>query len=220
MTQELVIIGASGFGKEVAFLVEDLNRAAAQPPWRLLGFLDDDPGCAGGPCLGYPVLGTLDWLRGRKEPVAAVVAIGSPAVRARVVERLRGLPAWFPPLIHPTVVRHASCNFGEGVVVCAGTILTVEVTVGRHVHLNLDCTVGHGARLGEFCTLYPGVHVSGDVTLGAQVSMGTGSVVLQGITIGAGTFLGAGATAVRDLPAGVVAVGCPAKPLPRRDGEQ
>ena len=211
--RDIVIIGASGFGKEVAFLVEDINRAGGD--FHLLGFLDDAASKWGTTCLDLPVLGHVDWLRERCD-VLAVVAIGDPDVRVRIVARLDALGVTCPTLIHPSVISHASNRFADGAVVCAGNVLTVEIRVGRHVHLNLSNTVGHGAVLGDFSTVYPGVNISGDVILRERVSLGTGGQVLQGVTVGAGTFVGAGATVVRDLPGGVVAVGTPAKPIKER----
>jgi acetyltransferase-like isoleucine patch superfamily enzyme len=60
--------------------------------------------------------------------------------------------------------------------------------------------------------VHPGAVLSGDVHLGDGVTIGTGACVIQGVHIGAGTFVGAGAAVVNDLPAGVVAVGVPARP--------
>ncbi len=210
--RDIVIVGASGFGKEVAFLIEDI--VAREPQWRIAGFLDDSPAKQGTTCLGYPVLGGTEWLKDHPG-WACAVGVGDPRVRRRIVRRIEGfgVDVEFPCLVHPSVVAHRSVRMDDGVIICAGNILTVEVSLGRHVHLNLMNTVGHGAVLGEFCTVYPGVNISGDVILEAGVSLGTGGEVIQGLRIGAGTVVGAGATVVRDLPSNVVAVGCPAKPV-------
>jgi maltose O-acetyltransferase len=49
------------------------------------------------------------------------------------------------------------------------------------------------------------------ITIGDNVWLGGGVIVLAGVTIGADTVVGAGAVVTRDLPAGVVAVGNPAR---------
>jgi maltose O-acetyltransferase len=51
------------------------------------------------------------------------------------------------------------------------------------------------------------------IELGDNVWLGGGAIVLPGVTIGADTVVGAGAVVTRDLPAGVVAVGSPARVL-------
>jgi sugar O-acyltransferase (sialic acid O-acetyltransferase NeuD family) len=208
--QDLVIIGASGFGKEVAWLVEEINRAT--PTWNLLGFLDDDPARHGSSSVGYPVLGPLDWMQSHSG-VASAIGIGEPRVRRRVANRAAAFGAWFPALVHPDVRLHPSVRVSPGVLICAGNILTVEIDLGQHAHVNLSNTIGHGAVLGDFCTIYPGNSISGDIVLEAGVSLGTGGSIIQGRRVGNGTTVGAGATIVRDLPPDVVAVGSPAKPI-------
>jgi maltose O-acetyltransferase len=49
------------------------------------------------------------------------------------------------------------------------------------------------------------------ITIGDNVWLGGGVIVLPGVSIGADTVVGAGAVVTRDLPAGVVAVGNPAR---------
>jgi len=51
------------------------------------------------------------------------------------------------------------------------------------------------------------------ITIGDNVWLGGGAIVLAGVTIGANTVVGAGAVVTRDLPANVVAVGNPARPV-------
>lgn len=49
------------------------------------------------------------------------------------------------------------------------------------------------------------------ITIGDNVWLGSGAIVLAGVTIGENTVVGAGAVVTRDLPANVVAVGGPAR---------
>jgi acetyltransferase-like isoleucine patch superfamily enzyme len=122
------------------------------------------------------------------------------------------------PLLHPNVeYDHDNVEFGDGVVVCAGSILTVNIVVEAHAQINLDCTVGHDAVIGAYSTLSPGVHISGNVTLERYAFIGTGAVTVNGqpgwpLRIGTGAVVGAGAVVTRDVPAGVTVTGVPARP--------
>jgi acetyltransferase EpsM len=57
----------------------------------------------------------------------------------------------------------------------------------------------------------PGVHLSGNVTIGEGVLLGTGAVVLPGVKIGAWSKIGAGAVVTKDVKPGSVMVGTPAR---------
>ena len=141
----------------------------------------------------------------------AVIAIGEPGLRRRIAERLESHSIDCPVLIHPkTLQSRDSVVIGAGSIICAGTILTVDIRVGRHVHLNLDCTVGHDAVIQDYVTMSPGVHISGNVTIGAGAFLGTGSCVLENLNIGEGAVVGGAALVNRDVPPNVTVVGVPA----------
>ena len=88
-----------------------------------------------------------------------------------------------------------------------------SLEIGKHVIINLDCTVGHDAILHDFVTLYPSVNVSGISEIGRCTELGTGAQIIQAKKIGESTIIGAGAVVVKDIPAKCTAVGSPAKPI-------
>ncbi len=211
MLNELVIIGAGGFGRETAALVEAIN--AALPRWKLLGFLDDDTSLHTSQILGYPVLGTTEWVKGRSTSYFTV-AIGSSAIRREIAQRVEQAGGEPATLVHPSVEIHHSTTLGSGSILCAGCQLTVDIRICAYSICNLNCTIGHDTHVQEFATIHPGVHVSGNSTIGAGAELGTGSVVLPGRSVGDQSTVGAGAVVNRDLPPGCTAVGVPARPLP------
>lgn len=209
----VAIVGAGGFGREVLDVLEAAGPAGAgTSPLRFVGFVDDglrDRALIDG--RGAPLLLGLD------DPVLAgaafLIGIGDPDARRAVDARARDAGLVAASVRHPTATVGAVCRLGEGLVACSHVSVTTNVTVGRHVHLNLNVTVGHDVVLGDYVTVNPGANISGGVHLGAGVTIGTGAAVIQGVTVGAGTIVGAGAVVTRDLPEGVVAMGCPAKPV-------
>lgn len=205
-----VVFGTGGFGREVAWIVESRKDIAGP----FLGYLDDQSENHGKKINGFPVLGGREWLTGQTEPIAVFMGIGTPETRHKIVTYLRALShVRFPVLVHPQVSMGREVQLGEGSIICAGNILTCNIQLGSFVNLNLDCTVGHDTIIEDFTTIAPGVHISGNVTVGRGCDLGTGAAVIQGITIGASVTLGAGAVVNRNLPEGVTAVGVPAKAI-------
>ncbi|MGO8683779.1 MAG: NeuD/PglB/VioB family sugar acetyltransferase [Thermoleophilia bacterium] len=215
---DLVIIGAGGLAKEIAVLIDDVNAALAKPLWRLLGYVDADERRTGQIHGRARILGDDSYLLHHQGPLAAVFAIGSPQKLAAASERLAAAQLTYPFLVHPTaVVDTASVRLAGGVVVAAGSVLTTDIEVGERTAINLNCTVGHDARIGADCVIMPSVNISGGVTLGDRCLIGAGAIILQNLTVGADAIVGAGAVVVHDVPAGTTVVGMPARAMPRHD---
>lgn len=206
--KDLIIIGASGFGREVAWLVERINKA--KPMWNLLGFIDDNESIVGSSVNNYRVLCTTKDIQKYKDAFF-VCAIGSSKVRKTIIDNIGQLN--YATLVDPSVEMSSLIKIGSGSIICAHTILTVNIEIGSHVIINLDCTVGHDAVLEDFVTVYPSVNISGNSKYGECVELGTGSQVIQGKTIGKGTIVGAGSVVVKDLPEECTAIGSPCKPI-------
>lgn len=207
--QDLVIFGCGGFGREVLQIVLDQN--AEQPRWRMRGFLVSPEYPAPSAVHGFPVETGIG-AYGDAGALAFAVGIGNPAARRKVVAALMASGVReFPPLVHPRAWLGREIRLAEGVIICAGALLTTDIVLGEHSHVNIGATVGHDSVVGPFSTLSPGVHVSGRVTLGEGVEIGTGACLNPGVTIGADTVVGAAAAVVRDIPAGCTAVGVPAR---------
>ena len=206
--KNLIIIGASGFGREVAWLVERINKS--NPTWNLLGFVDDNSSIVGSIINGYEVLGTTEDIKNYLN-CSFVCAIGASKVRKSIINRLGDIN--YATIIDPSVEMSDIVEIGEGSIECAKSIITTNIKIGKHNIINLCCTIGHDAVLEDFVTLYPSVNVSGNTYYGECVELGTGSQIIQGKTIGKGTIVGAGSVVVKDLPEECTAVGAPAKPI-------
>lgn len=208
--KDLYIIGAGGFGREVAWIVERIN--SIKPTWNLKGFIDDNETLWGSKEGEYHVLGGCEHLS-TLEDVYAVCAVGSSNVRKKIIEKLKDTSVKFATLVDPSVLYSNSVKIGEGAIVCAGTIITVDVNIGNHVIVNLDCTIGHDAVIDDFVTIYPSVNVSGNVLIGECSELGTGTQIIQGKKVISNTIIGAGAIVVKDCIESGTYVGSPAKKI-------
>ena len=147
----------------------------------------------------------------QQENAYAVCAVGNAKVRRQIIEKLSNSGVRFATIVDPSVILSKSVSIGEGTIICAGTIATVDISIGKYVIINLDCTLGHDDVIEDYVTIYPSVNVSGNVSVGKCCELGTGTQIIQGKVIASDTIIGAGSVVVKDIRDSGTYVGCPAK---------
>lgn len=215
------IFGVAGSAREVDWLLHDIN---AQGISRLITthfVAEDGNSFVGSELNGCPVIADSHFFAEYSDKeVNCFVAIGSPAIRRKIAERLKAnTRACFPSIVHPSVIcdrRHDSVRIMDGAIIFPGSVITTDVEIGSFVFINTACTVGHDSRIGAFTTISPGVHISGNVTLDENVFIGTGAVILEKISVCARAVIGGGAVVVRSIDQPGTYVGTPAKLLVRK----
>ena len=141
------------------------------------------------------------------------------ATRAVVVDRLTALGVAddrYATVVAPSVAVPESCTVGAGSVLLDGTVLTSEVTIGRHVVAMPHVVLTHDDVVEDYATLCAGVVLGGTVRVGRAAYLWMASAVRESCTVGAGAVIGMGAVVLRDVPDGVTWVGNPAGPRVRR----
>lgn len=210
--QRVVVVGASGFGREALDVLEAMiaNGAAVE----VAGVVDDRPSSTNLERLEarqIRYLGTIDtWAATRDPAVRFVLGIGDPAVRRRLAEKLEAAGYIAFTAIHPNATIGSSPQLGDGVVVCSGAEISTNVRLGRHVHVNPAATIGHDSVLDDFVSVNPAAVISGEVHIETGTLIGASATVLQGLTVAERALIGAAALVTRDVPAGVTAKGIPA----------
>lgn len=209
--QDIVIIGAGGFGREVKTLIDAINKQ--NKIYNFLGFYDD--GIENGKIInGFPILGNVTDLNSISTNLSIALGLGDPTIKSKVVASLSNSNLSFPTLLHPSViVSDDDVTIGKGCIICAGTILTCNIKIENFVTLNLMCTVGHDTFIADFASFMPSVNISGEVKIEEKVYVGTGAKIINQLTIGTSTIVGAGAVVSKSLPEFCTAVGIPAKPI-------
>lgn len=194
------IIGAGGQARVVSAALVAARIAR-------LGVLDDGPFEPGETVGDAPILGRIDTLAGREG--AAHLAFGDNARRRDLANRL-GARDW-ARVVHPRALIDPAASVAPGVFIGMGAMIQTGATVGRHAVINTGAVVEHDCVIGDFAHVAPGACLGGAVRVEAGVLIGLGARVLQGLTIGEGAVVGAGAVVTRDVPAGAVVVGAPAR---------
>ena len=208
--KDIYIIGAGGFGREVAWCIERINEV--MPTWNIKGFIDDNQQLWKTKEGAYTVVGGCEFLK-KLNNVYAVCAVGSAKIRKKIIEKLNGSNVKYATIVDPSVLLSKHVRVGEGTIICAGTIATVDINIGKHVIINLDCTLGHDDIIDDFVTIYPSVNVSGNVYIGQCSEIGTGTQIIQGKNIVSDIIIGAGAVVVKDIEERGTYVGSPARKI-------
>ena len=147
--KNIAIFGAGGFGREVACLIDMINRET--PTWNLIGFFDDNAKLKGTSNEYGKVLGGMSELNSWQGPLSVAIAIGNPTTVKRVAKKID--PRFdFPNLIAPGTVFLDKNNikFGKGNIVCVGCFFSINVQVGDFNTFNNFISIGHDVRIGNY----------------------------------------------------------------------
>ncbi len=204
---KIVIIGASGFGKEVLDILRN------DPNSEVVGFIDKNERLSGSKINGVPVLGNDALLaKLNSEGVSsAVVAIGDRRIRRKLFDLASECGYELINVIHPSAYISQSIELGRGIIIYGGIVINTNVHIGDNILFNSGATIGHDTKIEDDVNINPGVDIAGRVLIKRGAYIGIGASIIENITIGEGSIVGAGAVVTRDIPDNVVATGVPAK---------
>lgn len=192
----LVILGSSALAREFYWHIKNSN--ANFDDFIFVNDLPDQQIELSIDSKTFPVI--KDWnFQGRHLPF--IVAVGDPFIKEMLVSK--ALKSNLYPnqtiISNKAHVQDPNNKLGSGGLIAPGCILTTNVQLDDYVTLNLNTTIGHDTYLGKYSTTNPGVHISGNVTIGDMVEIGTGAIVRDFTEIASKNLIGAQSAVVKNI---------------------
>ena len=213
MIKDIVIIGAGGLAKEVAFLIEEINKEKMQ--WNILGFIDNNEKNVGVKLNDIPIIGTDDWLISQGKSMNIAFGIGYPnLIKKLSINYNKNSFFEFPNLIHPNVIGNwNNISLGDGNIICASNVFTTSIHIGSFNYFNFACTIAHDSIIGNYNIINPTTIISGGVKIEDEILLGTGSIILQYNNVCSKCVIGAGSVVTKSILKPGTYLGTPAKKL-------
>lgn len=206
--KDLVIVGSSGFAREVKWLIDECNKIDNK--YNILGFVSND--IIGTVIDGLPILGSDDFIMNYDKELSVVIAIGNGSLRKKLSTLYsKKANVEFPNIIAPNAIMSHDYKIGIGNIITFGCFVSINATIGNFVLANWRCIIGHDCIVKDYASLYADSQLSGNTIVGECSTIGTGGRTFQGKKIGDNSFVGAGSVAFKDVPDNCSVLGVPAK---------
>lgn len=127
--------------------------------------------------------------------------------------------------IEPGAWVRDQVSIGDHAVIMMGAVVNIGATIGEESMIDMGVVLGGRAQIGKRCHIGAGSVIAGvieppsatPVIIEDDVVIGANAVVIEGVRVGQGAVVGAGSIVTKDVPAGAVVVGNPAKVVKTKD---
>jgi sugar O-acyltransferase (sialic acid O-acetyltransferase NeuD family) len=202
----MLIVGAKGFAKEVLEILYQLNQLDD------ICFFDDVNSDISDVLYNrFKVLKSNNEVKQYfKNRNRFTIGIGHPKRRETMFFKFNNLGGEVVSVISPKAsIGNFGNKFASGCNIMTGVIITNDVSLGKCCLINLNSTIGHNSKLGDFVELSPNVNVSGNCIIGDYTSIGTNAIILPNINIGINCIIGAGSVVTKNIPDNSIVIGVP-----------
>lgn len=210
---QLAIYGSGGLGREVLVLAKQIQ--AASPRWGNIVFIDDTKP-AGTDIAGVAVV-SFDDICANRGGYEISIAVGEPAARHVLFDKIKAAGLSPATLIHPAVLLDESVTVKEGAIICNNAIFSGFSTVEENALVQPLSITGHDCVVGPHAVLSSAACLGGGTVVGEEAYLATGVITKEKLSIGARSIVGMGSVVHRDIPDDMIALGNPARPMRRNE---
>lgn len=209
INERIAIFGAGGSARETLLCISDILNRQKKNVNDYVSFVVDDEYFHEEKIMGIRV---IPFSKFNFNEHLVFISIGDPKLREKVKNRFPE-ETKYATIVHPTAIVSEWVKLSEGTIITAGSILTCNIEMGKHVHINLHTIISHDCIIGDYFTSAPAVNISGNCKIGKSVYIGANAAVKNGITICDNVIIGMGAVVVKNIVEEGTYVGNPAKKI-------
>ena len=205
---KLAIYGTGGSGRELYEIITVTREWDGR--WEEIVFIDDTKpegeflSCRMVPFASFCELFPAD-------DIEVAIAIGEPAGRKALYERVTGAGYHLATIIHPTCALSPSAVFGQGVIVKDSVSISAGAVIKDNAYINGISMIGHDVEIGEHCQ---------NTKVGPGVYVGISACVRDHIEIGENAIIAMGAVVMKSVRPGRTAMGNPAREIAENKDHQ
>jgi len=203
--RKLYIYGMGGLGREAY----DIACRIKNKSWKKIGFIDDNASQSSLTFLNVEVI-SFDELS-KKKNIDIVIAIGEPATRKILYERIKKTKFNIVSLIDPSTTISRFAHIEKGCVICPNTVISSNVSISENVYINANSFLGHDTSVAKHVVFAPNVTVGGNVSFGEESFVGSGAKIKELVTIGRKVVIAMGSVVKEDIQDENFVAGNPAR---------
>ena len=154
------------------------------------------------------------------EGIEVAIAVGEPAARKTIYERVTGAGYELATIIHPTCALSPSAVFGRGVIVKDSVSISAGAVIKDNAYINGISMIGHDVEIGEHCQISSHAVIAGNTKVGPGVYIGISACVRDHIEIGENAIISMGAVVMKNVRPNRVVMGNPAREIAENKDRQ
>lgn len=208
--KNVIIINASGHGKEVYWVVKGSPKYDID--YVLKGFLDDRPDILRPYSYEHPILSSVEAYEPQANDVF-ICAIANPKDKLKYATMIKNKGGKFMNVIHYSALLSANIEFGEGVIIGSFSSLSCDCKIGNFVTINSFVAIGHDVTLSDYAHVNSYAAINGGVEVGPLAVVNTHAVILPRLSVGQSAVVGAGSVVIKNVPEYTTVFGVPATPV-------